>query len=191
MGEKLATDRLGRTERLSTLERREKAVQLRVLGYTYDRIARELDYSSGSNAQRAIRRHLDLMQNSPAAQELRQIEYARLEQLRRSWVQLGTTGHDPKAAKILLDTSAQVAKLMGLNVNEAKIAGAMEAGAAADLARASMVNAHIIGAMQDAGLEPAVMDLVIANLNRRLELADQTQAEPEDDGLTIEGEVDA
>lgn len=67
-----------------------QALELRKAGATYEAIARQCGYASGSGAYRAVQRELHRMMQEPA-DDVRQLELARLDDLYRAMV--------PKALK--------------------------------------------------------------------------------------------
>ncbi|MCV7057753.1 helix-turn-helix domain-containing protein [Mycolicibacterium gilvum] len=90
-----------------------KAVELRVQGHTYARIAAALDYSDESGARHAVSRLL-ARREAESIDELRAVHGARLEGVLSSFWLAATTG-DTHAARIVLRTLDSLAKLHGLD----------------------------------------------------------------------------
>lgn len=96
----------------SAREREAKALDLRLLGYSYDRIAREIGYAHRSAARKAIQRALNAIPRE-AALELRQIELERLDLAQQRIAKQIMTGH-LGAIDRLLRIMDHRAKLLGL-----------------------------------------------------------------------------
>lgn len=93
-------------------EREAKAVHLRILGYSFDRIASELGYANRSAARKSVQRALDAIPRE-AATELRQLELERLDMMQSRLAPALVKGHlgaIDRALKIM----DQRAKLAGL-----------------------------------------------------------------------------
>ena len=164
----------------------EQATNMRAAGKSLVEIAREVGYADKSSAHRAISRHLIAMKSTPVVTEMRELELARLDRLHAAHWTFGLAG-DMKSAELILKISARRSALLGLDRNEDRIAGALEASAVAELAQASMLQAHLIAAMSEAGADPDLQDRIIAALNRRIAVApsaDDEEREPD-----IPGEV--
>ena len=119
---------------------------------------------------------------------LRQLEAQRLDALQQAWAD--RANRDVAAARLVLEIFARRSRLLGLDRNEQRMAGAMEASAAAELAATSMLSAHLIGAMIEAGVEPDQQDRIIEALNERFKEAQEH--DPDEDGdeeqVMIDGE---
>ncbi|WP_156743958.1 hypothetical protein [Mycobacterium sp. 1164985.4] len=89
------------------------AVELRVQGHTYARIAAELNYSDESGARHAVSRLL-ARREAESIDELRAVHSARLEAILLAFWPATTTG-DAHAARIVLRTLDSLAKLYGLD----------------------------------------------------------------------------
>lgn len=93
--------------------RRRNAVELRITGATYDEIAQALGYSDRGQANRDVHRALKEITKEPAEQ-LRDLELARLDKLQKgSWV-AAISGNDPKAAQVVIKVMGMRHKLLGL-----------------------------------------------------------------------------
>lgn len=92
--------------------REAKALDLRLLGYSYDRIARELDYQHRSAAKKAIDRALAAIPRE-AATQLRDMELERLDLAQRSLADKIVRGH-LGAIDRLIRIMDHRAKLLGL-----------------------------------------------------------------------------
>src|SRR5829696_9189806 len=129
------------SNRADMIRRATDAVAMRAAGATYDEIAERMGYADRTTASRAVRRQLRRMIESPEAKELRTLEEIRLDTLQAGHWDQAVTG-DSEATRLVLKIMEQRAKLLGLNVNESRASGAMEASAMADLAVASMLQAN-------------------------------------------------
>ena len=96
----------------SAREREAKALDLRLLGYSYDRIAREIGYAHRSAARKAVDRALKAIPRE-AALQLRDIELERLDLLQRSLASQIVRGHLPSIDSMLRIMHHR-AKLLGL-----------------------------------------------------------------------------
>lgn len=96
----------------SAREREARALDLRLLGYSYDRIAREIGYAHRSAARKAVDRALKAIPRE-AALELRQIELERLDLLQRPLAPQIVRGHLPSIDRMLKIMDHR-AKLLGL-----------------------------------------------------------------------------
>lgn len=173
-------------------ERGWRTVQLRAQGRTFDQIAEELGYADRGASRKAYVRHLEFMRTeTPEAEVMRVAESQHLDYLRGKVMEAVETG-DLSAIDRAVRISERYSKLNGLDLNESRVAGALEAGAVAQLAAASNLQAHIIAAMGDIGLPLEVQDQLIEAINQRL-ASDQPEQEEEpvsSDLVIIEGEVD-
>lgn len=110
--------------------REEEAIKLRLQGFKYREIANRLNITEGG-AYQIVKRVLERTRKeaSDAADELKQVETERLEDLLRAWWNSATaprevvtkegdvitTGPDPAAANVILRISERLAKLWGLD----------------------------------------------------------------------------
>jgi hypothetical protein len=102
-----------RTQIAATAREREaKALDLRLLGYAYERIARELGYAHRSAARKAVDRALKAIPRE-AALQLREIELERLDLLQRSLASQIVRGHLPSIDSMLRIMHHR-ARLLGL-----------------------------------------------------------------------------
>lgn len=168
--------------------RRTRALQLKINGNTYARIAEAEGYSSPAQAYRAVKLAMRNLPQHESAAELRTIILERRETVHRALAQDALVGKDRDAMRLLLSNLDGIAKLAGLNVNEARMAGAAEVSAVADLAAASMLQSSLIGVLHEVGLPVETIDLVVAKLNERLAAAEPAGVEPE--AGDIEGETE-
>lgn len=93
-------------------EREAKALDLRCLGYSLEKIARELGWSQPSSASKAIERALSRI-SLGAAKNLRDLELERLDMLQRSLAAQIVRGH-LGAIDRMLRIMDQRARLLGL-----------------------------------------------------------------------------
>lgn len=77
---------------LTALDKQRQALQLRIAGATYDQIAKEVGYTGASGAWKAIQSALKKTIQEPA-DELRQIELARLDRMMLSLWEKVREGH--------------------------------------------------------------------------------------------------
>lgn len=96
----------------SAREREARALDLRLLGYSYDRIARELGFAHRSAARKSVERALKAIPRE-AALELRQIELERLDLAQQRIAKQIMSGH-LGAIDRLLRIMDHRAKLLGL-----------------------------------------------------------------------------
>jgi hypothetical protein len=101
------------TRRLSALDRQRSALELRKAGATFEAIARQLGYASGSGAQKAVRAALKITLRAPAA-ELRDLECERLDALLLGLWQRAAAG-DEKTARVAIQISKRRSELLGLD----------------------------------------------------------------------------
>jgi hypothetical protein len=103
------------TSRNAALANKERqALELRMAGASFDQIAQKLGYSEKGAAHRAVTRAL-ISTVKPAADELRELETARLDRLLLAFWPAALEG-DEKAADRVLRIMDQRAKLLGLNM---------------------------------------------------------------------------
>lgn len=160
---------------LKETERAAQATKMRYQGAELPAIVEALGYSDMATARRAIQRHMRRTVLSHEAIELRQVEYARLEQVHRAVLKGAIEGRDPEMLRILLKASEQRSKLTGINVNEALQAGASAVSAVADLAATSMLQANLIGALHAEGLAVEVIQRIIDRLNASMGAASEDE----------------
>lgn len=173
-----------------------RAVQLRAQRKTFQQIADELGYGSKASAYKAYTRHLALMRrDSPEAELVRIAESEHLDYL-RSKVMPAVEDGDLAAIDRAVRISERYSRLNGLDLNESRVAGALEAGAVAQLMASSNLHAGIIAAMGRIGMPLEMQDRLIAAINEWL-AGQQSQPEEEElepevpaEMIMIEGEVD-
>ena len=101
---------------LNARARVHQALQLRILGVSYERIAEQCGIAGGRGAAyRAIQREFDRYQK-PAVEEARQLELLRLDALLQRWFPLAIGAKpDRSAAELVLKVSQRRSALMGLD----------------------------------------------------------------------------
>ena len=160
----LAPSRIGEHEKLR------KAVAARAAGMTWAKVAQASGYFDGPTALRAVRKYLADTANSDDAKTARALEETRLDELQARWWIAART--DLKAAEYVLRVIDRRIKLKGLDVNEGRMASAAEAQAMAEMASAIGLQASLIWAMTEAGVDPDQQDRVIELLNARIQPAE-------------------
>lgn len=101
------------TKSIEVREKDRKALELRKAGASYELIAKQLGYADSSGAYKSVKRSMQSIISEPA-EELRQVEYERLNQMLLSiWerVQLGELGAIDRALSIM----DRIGRLYGLN----------------------------------------------------------------------------
>lgn len=93
-----------------------KALELKLAGVSYDKIAEQLGYSTHASVVRAVQTLLN-RHESPLIQERREQEDARLDALLRAWW-VPALQQNPDAAKIVLSIHQARVKLHGLAMPE-------------------------------------------------------------------------
>lgn len=110
---------------------------------SYEEIAERLGYHDRASAYRAVHRYITKMATSDDVQALRQLEADGLDALQRNY--LVRAKGDIAVARLVLNISARRSRLLGLDRNEQRIAGALEASAVADIAQVSMLQGALTG----------------------------------------------
>lgn len=188
----MPVQRMNTPQGADSMDRGYRAVQLRAQRKTFQQIADELGYVSKASAHNAYTRHLALMsRDSPEAASLRVAESEHLDYLRSKimdQVEIGDLAAIDRAVKI----SERYSKLNGLDLNESRMVGAMEAGAVASLMASSNLHAGIIAAMGKIGMPLEMQDRLIAAINEWLSEQQQPEDEPDTPAemIMIEGEVE-
>jgi hypothetical protein len=100
---------------ISAEQRSQRAVQLRLRGYSLADVAQELGYADPSGAFRAVMRGLKADLPDARRDELRALEVARLDALMAAHWQAATDGRNEKSSAIVLRCVAQRARLLGLD----------------------------------------------------------------------------
>lgn len=97
-------------------ERRSKAVQLRLAGVDYDRIAQQLEYKSRQQAREDVHRAYvqATKEVRESVEELRNQDLDRLARLQAAFWGPALQG-DPKAGEMVLKILARRAKMMGMD----------------------------------------------------------------------------
>lgn len=104
-------------QRLETKEKQRQALELRTSGSTFEEIARQVGYSNGGAAYKAVHRALDQV-DYEAAVELRQVQLLRLdEMLEHAWgvATDDTHVHQVRAVGQVLDIIDRINALTGLS----------------------------------------------------------------------------
>lgn len=102
--------------RLSAAEKRQRALQLRIGGATYDQIAQQTGFTNRGSAYRAVSQALRDIPRE-AADELRQVELERFDAIQIRLMQKLGQG-DLTVVPNLLRLAEQRARLLGLNKPE-------------------------------------------------------------------------
>ena len=100
-------------ERVAMTEKERDALELRKSGLTFEQIARELSYSNGGGAYKAVTRALAATLQEPAA-ELRRLEVERLDSLLQGLWEKATAG-DVQAVDRCLSIMERRSRLLGLD----------------------------------------------------------------------------
>lgn len=101
---------------LNARQRELKALEMRMAGQPYSRIAAALGYRGRSSAYTAVMRVLERREQEPA-ERVRLLELQRLERLLLTYWQRATRQRTPdiNAAKLCLDILARRARMLGLD----------------------------------------------------------------------------
>lgn len=105
--------------RIAVDEKQIQALNLRKAGATFAEIAAELGYSSPSGAYEAVKAALEKAFSEPA-EELRQLELARLDEMQAGLWE-GAIAGDPDAVNAVLRLMGHRARLLGLERKESPI----------------------------------------------------------------------
>jgi hypothetical protein len=108
---------MARTAHATLLEKQRRGIELHDAGHSYDEIAHELGYSGRGAAWKAIDRGLRAQRDLRAGDYLT-TQIDRYEAILRQWWEAGTTGHDAKAANILLRTLERLDRVLRLTDGE-------------------------------------------------------------------------
>lgn len=100
--------------RAAVTERRTRAVELALAGYSYDEIAEQLGYANRSGAWKAIQGVLDA-QLVEGVSQYRRLELARLDALQSAHWTEATAEGSTKAADLILKIMDRRMKLLGLD----------------------------------------------------------------------------
>ena len=109
---------MARTSSAAALEKQRRGIELHGAGHSYDEIADELGYANRGSAWRAVDRGLRAERDGRAG-EYFQTQLDRYEAILAAWWERGTTGHDAKAANILLRNLERLDRLLHLTDAEA------------------------------------------------------------------------
>jgi hypothetical protein len=103
-------------QRLDTKEKQRQALELRTQGRTFEVIARQVGYSNGGAAYKAVNRALDQV-DYEAAVELRQVQLLRLEEMLQCAWRIATDDthvHQIRAVGQVLDIMDRMNVLAGI-----------------------------------------------------------------------------
>ena len=104
---------MARTPHAAVLEKQERAISLHGTGCSYDEIAEQLGYTNRGSAWKAVDRGLRVQRDLRAGDYL-QTQIDRYERILAIWWQEATTGHDGKAANIVLRTLERLDRILRL-----------------------------------------------------------------------------
>lgn len=170
-----------------------QAVQLRARGKTFQQVADELGMTKAGAYKAYVRQLGAMRRDTPEAASLRVAESEHLAYLREQVMPAVETG-DLSAIDRAVRISERYSRLNGLDLNESRVAGALEAGAVAQLAASANLHAIIIAAMGDIGMDLEQQDRLIEAINSRLASDQQPEQDEEEpasqDLVIITGEVD-
>ena len=108
---------MARTAHAATLQKQLRAVSLYGEGCSYDGIAEQLGYANRGSAWKAVDRGLRA-QRDLRADEYLVTQITRYEAVLAPWWEKATTGHDGKAANIVLRTLERLDKVLRLGDGE-------------------------------------------------------------------------
>ena len=108
---------MARTARATLLEKQRRGIELHDAGHSNDEIAHELGYSGRGAAWKAIDRGLRAQRDLRAGDYLT-TQIDRYEAILRQWWEAGTTGHDAKAANVVLRALERLDKVLRLDKGE-------------------------------------------------------------------------
>jgi len=103
-------------QRLDTKDKQRLALELRTHGGTFEEIARQVGYSNGGAAYKAVHRALDQV-DYEAAVELREVQLLRLEEMLQCAWRVATDDthrHQTRAVGQVLDIFDRISALAGL-----------------------------------------------------------------------------
>lgn len=111
---KSETQKMIEESRKRVRERDAEALRLRLAGHTYAAVAEMLDYASPSHAQKQVTKCLVEITREPA-QELRELELKRLDEMFIPAYSRAIEGGGPKAIQSCLHIMERRARLLGLD----------------------------------------------------------------------------
>lgn len=105
-----------RTPKIEIARKREReAFDLRLTGLPFTEIAKQVGYRSPSSAWKAVKRHLKYLGPGPEAEEMRQVQVARMvELLRAVWPYAVNDPPDMDAQTRALALIKEIASMLGL-----------------------------------------------------------------------------
>ena len=135
--------------------RASKALDLRVMGATYDQIAEQLGYNSHQAAAKAIGSALDRLEKEPA-EKVRKLELRRLDRMQRVLAVRVMEG-DEKAHDRWLAIMAHRARLLGLAAPvKAEIVADVKANVQAEFKLDPAFTAEVVRIAKEAGIEVTI-----------------------------------
>ena len=108
----------------TTFDAAYEAHMARVAGKTWEEAAKDSGYPSAMAAARAVTSYLQRAAANQSAQHLQealQTQVARYEQVLSSWWQLGTSGHDDKAAMVVLRALERIDRVLKLTDSDVAV----------------------------------------------------------------------
>lgn len=127
-------------KRLSVRIKAQQALELRLVGATWETIAQRLQYAHRSNAYRAVMRLMEANAR-PVIEEAAHVEYARLERLNLALWTRAIQG-DLKAVDLVLKIAARRAALLGLDAPKRREPTALDGG---PIGTTSEVEQRVVG----------------------------------------------
>ena len=108
---------MARTAHATVVQKQERAIALYGAGSSYDEIAEQLGYANRGSAWKAVDRGLRA-QRDLRADEYLQTQIDRYEAVLAAWWEKATTGHDEKAANIVLRALERLDRVLRLTEGE-------------------------------------------------------------------------
>src|SRR5664279_5059023 len=108
---------MARTAHATVLENQVRAISLYGEGCGYDEIAKQLGYANRGSAWKAVDRGLRV-QRDLRADDYLQTQICRYEAVLAAWWDRATTGHDEKAANVVLRALERLDKVLRLDKGE-------------------------------------------------------------------------
>ena len=151
---------------LDSRTRQDSALQLRLAGATWKKVAEGAGYSTPANAHRAVMNALDRIPKNSAEQYLAE-ELERLNRLTVAYWTKALSGDD-KAATIILRVSERRAKLLGLDHTEARIADALQASVLLEADKQQRLTHAVFTALTQAGIDADTQYTITQHLDAAL-----------------------
>ena len=133
---------MARTANAAVLEKQSRAIALHGEGASYDEIAEQLGYANRGSAWKAVDRGLRV-QRDLRADECLQTQVDRYEAVLATWWDRATTGHDAKAANIVLRTLERLDRVLRLTEGEHAVSQETLVVSAAPEAYARQLQQHV------------------------------------------------